>query len=61
MAKSTLNQRAARKAMSSKLLDSDPQIRAALVKRITNGIEQPNIPVIVLHQVAQCLEMWENG
>lgn len=42
-----------------KLLDN-PKIRAALVKRVERAIRRPDIPVMVLHQVAQCIEMWDD-
>lgn len=40
-------------------LDSNPIVRQKLKERIIASIEHPGIPVAVLHQVAQCIEMWE--
>lgn len=40
-------------------LDSNPIVRQKLKERIVKAIERPGIPVVVLHQVAQCIELWE--
>lgn len=48
-----------RKALTSEL-DTDKKIRAELLKRIERAIRRPSIPVAVLYQVAQCIEMWED-
>lgn len=34
------------------------KVRAALMRRIERAIQRPDIPVMVLHQIAQCIEMW---
>lgn len=46
-----------RKALQTSL-DKDPAIRKKLVKRIVKAAERPDIPVMVLHQLAQCIELW---
>jgi 5-formyltetrahydrofolate cyclo-ligase len=39
-------------------LDKDPAVRAVLIKRIQKAVKRPDLPVMVLHQLAQAIEMW---
>jgi hypothetical protein len=39
-------------------LDKNREVRRELIKRIERAIRRADIPVAVLHQVAQCIEMW---
>lgn len=41
-----------------KKLDMNGHARELLVARITKAAKRPDIPVMVLHQIAQCIEMW---
>ncbi len=45
-----------RAAMTLKALDDNKEIRAALIARITK--KMATAPVLVLHQVAQVLDLW---
>lgn len=45
------------RALGTKL-DKNVAIRSTLIKRIETAIRREDIPVAVLHQVAQCIEMW---
>jgi hypothetical protein len=40
------------------VLDKLPGVRQKLIKRIERAIRREDIPVAVLHQVAQCIELW---
>jgi hypothetical protein len=46
-----------RRALAT-VLDKLPGVRQKLLKRIGRAIRREDLPVTVLHQVAQCIEMW---
>jgi hypothetical protein len=49
-----------RRAALATKLDLDAAVRAKLIERVASALRRKDIPVMVLHQLAQCLEMWND-
>lgn len=41
-------------------LDSNPRVRQLLIERLTKAMADDKLPVAVLHQMLQVLELWIN-